>query len=111
MNDLSILILTSIVLLFIIFPLLFFLRKRVELKIEKDKLILEYPLSTKEIDMKKELESWSVERYYYIRWGVFHSITMIFKNGKRLAVNSLMNQENYDLLYDYLASRFQERKK
>ena len=111
MNSTLILLLTTIVLLILIFPLLFFLRRRVELKIEEETLLLQYPLSTKRVDLLHELESWSVEKAYYIRWGIFHSLSLKFKNGKKLAVSSLMNQGNYDLLYNHLADRFPERRK
>ncbi len=111
MNSTVILILASIILLLLIFPLLFFLRKRVELRLENDILYLDYPLSTKKIDLSKELYSWNVQKSYYIRWGMFHAITIRLKNGKRVAVNSLFNQENYDRLYARLSSNFPDQRK
>lgn len=103
------LVLISILVFFLIFPLLFYLRRRVELSIEEDLLVLKYPFKTKRIDLEKELESWEVQEAYYIRWGVFHSINMRFKSGKRITVSSLFNQENYDLLFDHLSKNFPER--
>lgn len=105
------LVLASIILLFLLLPLMFFLRRRVELSLEGDVLILKYPLNTRRIDLDKELENWKVQQAYYMRWGVFYSISMLFKNGKRVAVSSLFNQSNYDLLYNLLNSKFKNRRK
>lgn len=105
------LVLTSIILLLLLLPLMFFLRRNVALSVEDDILILKYPFTTRSIDLDKELESWKVQQAYYMRWGVFYSISMLFKNGKRIAVSSLFNQNNYDLLYNLLDSRFKNRKK
>lgn len=110
MSSTLILVLASIILLFLFLPLIFFLRRRVELSLEGDVLILKYPFTTRRIDLDKELENWNVQQAYYMRWGVFYSISMLFKNGKRIAVSSLFNQNNYDLLFHLLDSRFKNRR-
>ena len=111
MDSNLIMILASIFLLFLIFPFLFFVRRRAELRLEENILILEYPISTKKIELENELESWGVEKSYYIRWGVFYSVTLLLKSGKRVVVNSLLNLKNYDLLYEHLSSHFPERRR
>lgn len=111
MNTTLILVIASILIMFLIFPLLFFLRRRVELSLDGDILVLNYPVSDKKIDLERELLNWEVEQAYYIRWGIFHAIKMRFKNGKQLAVNSLFNQSNYDLLFSHLNSKFKDRRK
>lgn len=105
------LILVSIVLLSLLLLLLYFFRRRVELSLEKDILILEYPFTTRRIDLEKELKNWEIQKANYIRWGVFYSINMLFKNGKRVVISSLLNQNGYNLLYDHLNSRFRDRRK
>ena len=110
-STLTLLIVTSILLLFLIFPLLFFLRRRVDLRLEKDVLFLEYPFQTRKIDLNKDLKDWKIEKAYYFRWGVFYSIMMRLNDGKQVAVSSLFNQKNFDLLFNHLNSRFPERKK
>lgn len=102
-------VVASILLLILLFPLLFYLRRRVELRLENDMLVLEYPLSTKRIDLETELQHWSIQSAHYIRWGFFSSIIMVFKDGRRVTVSSMFNQKNYDLLYKHLSSRFPER--
>lgn len=105
------LVVVSIVLLSLLLLLLYFFRRRVALSLKEDTLILEYPFKTRRIDLEKELKSWEVQKAYYIRWGIFYSINMLFKNGKRVVINSLLNQSSYNLLYDHLNSRFKDRRK
>lgn len=111
MDSTLILVLTSIILLFLLLPLLFFLRRRVELSLEGDTLVLHYPFNTRRIDLDKELENWKVQQAYYMRWGVFYSISMQLKDGKQVAVSSLFNQSNYDLLHNLLYTKFKDRMK
>lgn len=111
MNSTLIVVVITILLFFLLLPLLFFFRRRVDLDLEGDTLIIKYPLSDKKINLQEELKSWEVQQAYYIRWGVFYSINMQFNNGKQLAVSSLLNQPNFDLLFAHLNSRFKERKK
>ncbi|WPP51185.1 hypothetical protein [Catalinimonas niigatensis] len=111
MDTTLLIVVTCIILLLLLMPLLFFVRRRVDIGLEDDVLILKYPLSTKRIDLDKELEHWKVQQAYYLRWGVFYSINMMFKNGKQRNISSLFNQGNYALLYDFLNSRFKDRRK
>lgn len=110
MNNTLILVLASIIILLLLLPLLFFLRRRVELKLEKDILVLDFPLSTKKIDLDKELNKWNVQNAHYVRWGIFSTINMYLNNGKRISVSSMFNQSNYDQLHKHLRSRFQDRR-
>lgn len=111
MNTTLIVVITCVILLLLVLPLLFFVRRRVDLSLENDILIMKYPLSTKRIDLDKELRSWKVQQAYYLRWGTFYSVNMLFKNGKQRNVSSLFNQSNYALLYGFLDSRFKNRRK
>ena len=110
MNNTLLLILASIILLFLIGLFFFFFRRRVVLKPEEDQLLIKYPFKTKEITLDQELESWQVNKTYYIRWGIYYAVSMKLKSGKQLSVDSLFNQQKFDLLYNYLSSRFQERR-
>lgn len=111
MSNTLILVVASILLLLLLFPLFFFVRRRVELSLEGDELILDYPFTSKRIDLEKELESWRVQQAYYLRWGLFYSIDMQLKNGKHIAVSSMLNQANYDLLHKHLRNRYSDRRK
>lgn len=111
MNSTLIIVITCIILLLLLLPLLFFVRRRVDISLEEDILVLKYPFSTKRIDLDKELVHWRMQQAYYLRWGVFYSVNMMFKNGKQRNVSSLFNQSNYDLLYQFLERRFISRKK
>ncbi len=111
MSSTLILVISTIVILLLLLPLLFFFRRRVDLGLEGDVLILKYPLTDKKIDLQQDLESWEVQRAFYIRWGEFHSINLRFKNRKSLAISSLLNQDNYDLLFTHLNERFKEKRK
>ncbi len=104
-------LLASIILLFLFLPLFYFIRRRVELSLEGDILNMKYPFNTKRIDLDKELKNWDVQKAYYLRWGEFNAVGMLLTNGKRVAVSSLFNQNNYDLLYGHLNSRFNSRRK
>jgi hypothetical protein len=110
MNSTLILVVSTIIILFLLLPLLFLFRRRVDLDLEGDVLVLKYPLTEERIDLQKELESWKVQRAFYIRWGVFYSITMHFKSRKSIAVSSMFNQNNYSLLFAHLNKRFQDKK-
>ena len=110
MSTTLIVVLASIVLFFLLFILLFAFRERVEVGVEEDVLLLNYPFSKKRIALKKELKSWKVQQAYYLRLGQVYSINMLFRDGKRAAVSSRLNEENYDLLYDYLSSRYPDRR-
>nr|WKN37567.1 hypothetical protein K4G66_02435 [Tunicatimonas sp. TK19036] len=103
------LVLATIVLLLLLFAIVFFLRQRVAFSIEDDTLVVKSPLSTKRINLEKELESWKVQQAYYLRWGRVYSINMLFAQGNRIAVSSLFNQENYNSLYHHLKSRFKSK--
>lgn len=111
MSNTLIVVIASIVVLFLLLPFLFLFRRRVDLELEGDVLILNYPLTTKKIDLNKELKSWELQRAAYFRLGAFYAITMRFKNEKRVMVSSLLNQENYNLLFRHLNSRFKDRRK
>jgi hypothetical protein len=102
MNYNFVVALLAIFLLMIIFPLLFFFRRRVEISIENNELILQYPLTTQIIDLEKDLKHWELQETYYIRWGAFQTITLTFNNGKTMNISSLFNQTNYNTLYNYL---------
>lgn len=110
MNDTLTVVIASIVVLFLLLPFLYIFRRRVDLELEGDVLIINHPLSTKRIDLNKELKSWKIQQAYYIRMGAFYAINMQFKNGKRLAVSSVMNQENYRLLLNHLNSHFKDKR-
>ena len=111
MNNTLLLILASIILLFLIGLFFFFFRRRVILKPEEDQLLIKYPFKTKEITLDKELESWKVNRTYYIRWGIYYALSLKLNNGKYLSVDSLFNQNKFDSVYSYLSSRFQEKRR
>lgn len=102
--------LLSIALFFLLFILLFLFRERVEVQVENDCLLLRYPFKKRKISLDKELVSWKVQEAYYLRLGMIHAINMLLKNGKRIAINSRLNQENYDRLYDYLSSNYKNRR-
>lgn len=109
MSTTVILVLATIVILSLMLLIVFFLRQRVSYRIEDDVLVVKSPFSTKRIDLDKELENWKVQQAYYLRWGMFYSINMLFTPGNRIAVSSLFNQENYDLLFQHLNSQFKSK--
>lgn len=111
MSNTLILVIASILLLLLLFPLFYFVRRRVDLRLDGDELILDYPFTSRRINLEKELDSWQMQQAYYLRWGLFYSIDMKLKNGKHIAVSSMLNQENYDLLQKYLRKRFSDRRK
>jgi hypothetical protein len=78
---------------------------------EDDVLVMKYPLSTKKINLESELQSWEVQKAYYLWWGEFHAVHMLFKDGKQRNISSIFNQSNYDLLHQFLDDRFKGRKK
>ena len=110
MNNTTILVLASAAILFLIFIVLFIVWERVQVELEGHTLILKYPLSNKKIDLDKELVSWKVQEAYYIRLGMIYSINMLFRDGKRVQVNSRLNQENFDRLYEHLETHYVGRK-
>ena len=111
MSSTIIVALASVILLFLIFIILFIFRERVEVSLEENNIVvLNYPFSKKRIDLNKDLVSWKVQQAYYLRMGVVYSINMLLKNGRRIAVSSRLNSENYNLLYSHLSSRFKNIK-
>ncbi|WP_017729883.1 hypothetical protein [Nafulsella turpanensis] len=110
MNDTLLLVLASVFLLFLLFILLFIFKGRTEINLKGEDAVLKYPLSTKRINLPTELESWKVQRTYYLRLGVFYTIIMRLKRGKQLMVSSRFNQSNYNQLYSHLNSHFRERR-
>lgn len=110
MNTTLILVVASILLLSLLLPFFFFVRRRVELSLDGDDLILEYPVSSRRISLDKELESWRVQKAFYIRWGTFYSINMQLNNGKHVTVTSMLNQDNYNLLFKHLRNYYSERR-
>jgi hypothetical protein len=111
MEHIKIIALLSIVLLMMVFPLLFFYRRKGEIRIEGDTLVMLYPLQEKKYDLKNNLKFWKVQEAYFIRWGVIYSIQMTMNNGKIIQVGSMLNRDNYNKLFRYLKSRFPERRK
>jgi hypothetical protein len=111
MSSTLILVVTTIIILFLLLPFLFLFRRRVDLGLEGDVLVLKYPLTDRKVDLQEELESWEVQRAFYIRWGVFYSINMHFKGRKSITVSSLFNQSNYSLLFSHLNERFKAKRK
>lgn len=111
MSNTLILVVASIILLLLLLPLFFFVRRRVELHLDGDELILDYPFTSRRIMLDKELESWRVQQAYYMRWGTFYSIDMQLKNGKHVAVSSMLNHDNYTLLFQHLRNYYSERRK
>lgn len=111
MNPTLLIVITCIVLLLLIVPLLFFVRRRVDLSMENDVLVMKYPLRTKKINLDSELQSWEVQKAYYLWWGEFHAVHMRFKDGKQRNISSIFNQSNYKLLHQYLEREFKSRKK
>ncbi|WP_224999125.1 hypothetical protein [Cesiribacter sp. SM1] len=110
MSSTVLVLIVSIVLLFIILIFLFIFRTSVEIKLENENiLVLKYPLTTKRVNLEQELENWKVQKAHYIRWGIVHSINMLFRDGKRVNVNSRFGQHNYELLHNHLSSRFPNR--
>lgn len=111
MNTTLLIVITCIILLLLVVPLLFFVRRRVDLNMEDDVLVMKYPLSTKKINLESELQSWEIQKAYYLWWGEFQAVHMRFKNGKQRNISSIFNQSNYKLLYQHLEDRFKSRKK
>jgi hypothetical protein len=110
MSSTLLVIIVSIILLFIVVIALFVFRTSVEVALEnKDILVLKYPLTTKRIDLEQELKNWKVQKAHYIRWGIVYSVNMLFRDGKRVNVNSRFSQHNYELLHNHLSSRFPNR--
>ena len=110
MDTTLIVVLLSIGLFFLLFVMLFLFRERVDVQVENDCLLLRYPFKKRKIELNKELVSWKVQEAYYLRLGMVYAINMLLKNGKRVAINSRLNQENYDRLYEYLSSTYKNRR-
>ncbi len=109
MSSTLILVITSIILLILLFPLFFFLRRRVDISLENEVLVLKSPFNTEKIDLDKALRSWKVQEAYYLRWGKFSAISMLFENGRRKNISSMYNQSNYDVLHRFLNTKFKSR--
>lgn len=110
MSETLLLVLASILVLFLIFIFLFIFRGKTEITFEGQEVILKYPLSTKRIHLAEELETWKIQRTYYLRLGVFYTIIMRLKNGKHLMVSSRFNQENYNQLLSHLTTHYKQRR-
>lgn len=110
MNETLLLVLASILILFLVLAVLFIFRGRAELTLEEHTLILKYPLSTKRINLRQELESWKIQKANYLRLGIFYTILIHLKNGKHVMLSSRFNQSNYNLLYKHLSLNFPDRR-
>lgn len=109
MNSTILLILATIVILFLFLLLMYWLRRSASLSLEGDTLVIKHLFGSQRIDLSQELENWKVQKAYYLRWGEFYSINMLFKSGHRRAVGSSFNQDNYKLLYHHLSTHFGQK--
>ncbi|EMR01098.1 hypothetical protein [Cesiribacter andamanensis] len=110
MNSTLLLVLVSILLLFLLVLGLMLFRERVELQLDQDKILLRYPFSKRLQHLEQDLSSWKIQQAHYLRWGVVYSINMLFSDGRRAAVNSRINPENFESLYKYLNSQYASRR-
>ncbi len=99
-------IIASIVLLLIVTPLLFFLRRSTDVRLENDLLVLRYPFRKEEIKLTDELKSWHLQEAYFLRWGKMYAINMELKSGKWRSVSSRFNPDSFKILLDYLDQGF-----
>lgn len=106
MDTTIIVVLASIVIFFLLFIMLFLFRERVEVQLEENSLLLRYPFKKRKVALDKELMSWKVQEAYYLRLGMVYSINMLLQDGRRIAISSRFNHENYEKLFDYLKSHY-----
>ena len=110
MDSMLILIIATIIILFILFLLVFAFREQITVEPKEDRLLLRHPFKKRYITLEKELVSWKQQEAHYIRWGKVYAINMLFRDGKRLAVGSRFNPNNYEKLYQHLSSRYAHKK-
>ena len=113
MNDTLLVIITSIILLLIVFLIAHFLRRNTAISLQENTLVLSksFKRQKEEINLQEELDQWSTQQLRLIFWrGTIHGISMKFKSGKQLNVTSRFNQEAYQRLAPLLESKFQHRK-
>jgi hypothetical protein len=109
MNSTLIVVFLSIAIFFLLFILLFLFRERVEVQLDKNILLLKFPFKKKRLDLENDLVNWKVQEAYYLRMGMVYSINMLFRSGRRVAVSSRLNHENYERLYEHLSSQYPGR--
>lgn len=110
MNATLILVIASIVILFLLFLGLLLFRERTELHVEQDRLLVKKPGSNKSYALDQELINWKVQQAVYLRWGRVYSLNLLFKNNRRVGINSRFNPEGYSQLYDYLKRHYEHRR-
>lgn len=110
MDSTLIVVLASIVIFFLLFIILFLFRERIEVQLEDDSLLLRYPFKKRKIQLNKELISWKVQEAYYLRLGMVYSINMLLSDGRRIALSSRFNHDNYEKLYNHLSSHYPRKR-
>lgn len=109
MDSTIIVVFASIAIFFLLFIMLFLFRERVEVQLEKNELLLKFPFKKRRLDLEKDLVNWKVQEAYFLRMGMVYSINMLFRNGRRVAISSRLNHENYERLYEHLSSQYASR--
>lgn len=110
MDSMLILVIATIIILFILFLLVFAFREQITVQPTEDRLLLRHPFRKRYIALDKELVSWKLQEAQYIRWGKVYAINMLFRDGKRLAVGSRFNPDNYEKLYHHLSSNYASKR-
>ena len=111
MSENLLVVTSSIVILLIILLLVYFLRRNTDISIEEGILVLSKPLGSQRIDLEKELAHWSTQQFRRMLWGgMVYGISMKFKSGKQLTVNSRFDPNTYQQLHQILEAKFTDRK-
>lgn len=111
MSENLLVVVSSIVILSIILLVVYFLRRNTDVNMEDGQLVLSKPFGSQKIDLQQELDRWSTQQFRRMLWGgMIYGISLKFKSGKQLTVNSRFNPESYQQLHQLLEAEFTDRR-
>ena len=110
MSDTLLMVISTIVILLVMLLLVYFLRRNTEIIVQEGTLILSKPFGSQKIDLEEELEHWSTQQFRRVLWGgMIYGISLKFKSGKQVTVNSRFDPKTYQQLHQVLESTFRDR--
>ena len=111
MENAVIILVISIILLIISIPFLFFFKRSSDIRLEGERLIIRYPFSKEEVNLKEELKSWQLQEAYFLRLGKTYAVNLELKNGKWKSVSSRFNADTFQEIFKYLDINYRELRK
>ncbi|HSJ68496.1 MAG TPA: hypothetical protein VK921_12505 [Anditalea sp.] len=111
MENAVIILVISIILLIISIPFLFFFKRSSDIRLEGERLIIRYPFSKEEVNLKEELKSWQLQEAYFLRLGKTYAVNLELKNGKWKSVSSRFNADTFQEIFKYLDTNYRELRK